>query len=100
MVDRQQDIDKLAAIKSIVHRVRREGNYTPTPGCKPEGSCFASPEEDTYNLFWAQLVPTSEGAFDSGEWSALQIPEIRDKVFEYASSLEDNKKKVVFRFYF
>lgn len=67
-------------IRNSVLEERQKRNIKATPGLKPEGSCFATPGGEMGNLFWSQLVPTSEG---TGEWSALKNDTIREALFEY-----------------
>jgi len=90
MVDKQQDIDKVASIRRAVDEARAERGVTPTPGAKSEGSCFAKPGGEFANMFDAQLVRTTDG---TGEWVMLSDPKIVDGLFDHVSSLEATKKK-------
>ena len=67
-------------IRNSVLEERLKRNVKATPGHKPEGSCFAAPGGEMGNLFWSQLVPTSEG---TGEWSAVNDDRIREALFDY-----------------
>lgn len=55
----------------FVRWYREKHGVTPTPGSKPEGSCFANGE--FVNLLYGQLVTTPE--FTWG-WGELRNPEV------------------------
>jgi hypothetical protein len=84
-----QPIDKsderLEFISSAVEKIRAERDIIPTPGSKLEGSCYAARGGEMGNMFWAQLVHTSNG---TGEWQMLRDPDILEELYNYASSLD------------
>ena len=67
-------------IRNSVLEERQKRNIKATPGLKPEGSCFAAPGGEMGNLFWSQLISTTEG---TGEWSMLKDDKISEALFEY-----------------
>lgn len=74
---------QLDVIRSTVSNIRTERNIKPTPGAKMEGSCFLYNGGEMANLFWSQLIYTTEG---TGEWQSLK-GDVKDGVYEY---LENN----------
>ncbi len=83
LIDRP--VDKLAFISSAIEKIRAERKIIPTPGSKLEGSCYAARGGEMANMFWAQLVHTSNGI---GEWQMLTDPDILEELYEYVSSLD------------
>ena len=51
-----------------VEEIRKVLGVVPTPGLKPEGSCFATRGGEMGNLLNAQLIKTTNG---TGEWISL-----------------------------
>lgn len=78
-------VEKLIFISSAIERIRAERKITPTPGTKLEGSCYATRGGEMANMFWAQLVHTSNG---EGEWQTLTDSNILEKLYEYVFSLD------------
>jgi len=82
-VDRSDE--RLEFILSAVEKVRAERNIVPSPNSKLEGSCYAARGGEMENMFWAQLVHTSNG---TGEWQMLNDPVILETLYNYVSSLD------------
>lgn len=84
-----QPIDKsderLGFISSAVEKIRAERDTIPTSGSKLEGSCYATRGGEMGNMFWVQLVHTSN---ETGEWRILRNPDILEELYNYASSLD------------
>lgn len=76
---------KIEFIASVVEEIRNEKRISPTPGSKLEGSCIGARGGEMANMFWAQLVYTTNG---TGEWRTLSNPTILEGVYEYVSSLD------------
>jgi len=74
---------EMDAIRIFVHNYRKKYGITPTPGSKPEGSCFCFGEGP--NLLYRQLVLTTEG---DGDWPALKDAAIRKLVIDEIASTE------------
>jgi len=78
-------VNKFEFILSAVEKTRAERGINPTSELKLEGSCFGARGGEMANMFWVQLVHTTNGA---GEWGMLKDPVILKDLYDYVSSLD------------